>query len=396
MLKFLRNIFFLTLAFFVIVATPIYAILKSIAPEAIIESVESNLADGMSLTVGKVSSKANLEITYTDVQISSDNFSLIIPYLTFKPVMSFKEPVLLTMNEIMFSNDRLSLNAKNIDARLRVNGLQIEQLSIEGKFEEIGSLEDALISQGKFVIAGINSPSKALEIDAQSIKIAVKLPTAFLNVEILNSQNSVAFDNNLEVETVAEVTSIFVSRKDGQGYGEEYRGKSTHLNFSLSQEEGKANWVLPLNLVSNDVSANNLNLFNKLNLQAKGRWRSSSISSCKLFQILTGDEECGKLTDVLDVDLTLSNDSDALSLTGDGYCVAPRSGCRQMIKSRVRSLDTEKVFSRFLLSEAFNPVVTSILMGVLLGSPSAASDFTHSVDLDVTGSQVLINKKPLF
>jgi hypothetical protein len=232
MLKFLRNIFFFfTLAFLVIIATPIYAILKSMAPQAIIESVEGNLADGMSLTVGKVSSKANLEITYTDVQISSDNFSLIIPYLTFKPVISFKEPVLLSMNEVRFSNDRISLNAKNIDARLRVNGLEIEQLSIEGNFEEIGSLEDALISQGKFVIAGINSPSKVLEIDAQSIKIAVKLPTAFLNVEILNSQNSIAFDNNLEVETIAEETSIFISRNDEQGYGEEYSGKSTRLNF---------------------------------------------------------------------------------------------------------------------------------------------------------------------
>ena len=366
------------------------------APDAIIESVEGNLADGVNLTVGKVSSKANLEITYTDVQIFSDNFSVIIPDVTFKPVISFKEPVLLSMSEIMFSNDRLSLNAKNIDARLRVNGLQIEQLSIEGQFEEIGALEDALISQGRFVIAGINSPSKVVEIDAQSIKIAVKLPTALLNVEILNSQNSVAFDNNLEVETVAEKTSILLSRNDGQGYDGEYSGKSTHLNFSLNQEEGKANWVLPLSLVSNDVSANQSNLFNKLNLQAKGRWRSSSLTSCKLLQILTGDEECGKLTDVLDVDLTLSNNSDALSLAGDGYCVAPRSGCRQIIKSRVRSLDTEKVFSRLLLSEAFNPVVTSILMGVLLGSPVADSYFSHSVDLDVSGSQVLINKKPLF
>ena len=162
------------------------------------------------------------------------------------------------------------------------------------------------------------------------------------------------------------------------------------------QEEGKAHWVLPLNLVSNNVSANQSKLFDKLKLQAKGRWRSSSFRPFKLLQILTGDEECGKLTDVLDVKLTLSNESDALSLDGNGYCVAPRSGCRQIIKSRVRSSDTEKVFSRLLLSEAFNPVVTSILMGVLLSSPTADSNFSHSVDLDVTGSKVLINKKPLF
>ncbi len=80
------------------------------APDAIIESVEGNLADGVNLTVGKVSSKANLEITYTDVQIFSDNFSVIIPDVTFKPVISFKEPVLLSMSEIMFSNDRLSFD----------------------------------------------------------------------------------------------------------------------------------------------------------------------------------------------------------------------------------------------------------------------------------------------
>ena len=396
MLRFAKILIFLSITFLVVIATPIYAILKSMAPHAIIESVSKGLPDGVNLTVGSVSSKANLEITYEDVRLLAKNFSLVIPHVTVKPIANFREPVFFSLKEIIFENNRQAINAKNIDARLKVNGLTKDHLSIEGEFDEIGALEEALISGGNFVIAGVNSSSAILEMEAQSIKTTIQTPEGLLDLEINNSQNVIELGKALSVETLAEKVLVLFSRSESVNFGEKYTGETVRLNFSLRSRKDVSQWELPISLSSEDIVANKTYLFDELNLQAKGKWRTPDGSQCSLVQILSKKEECGKLTDVLDVDLTLKNNSESISFDGNGYCVAPKSGCRQIIESRIRSSKTEKIFSRLLMSEAFNPIFTSVLMGVLLSSPVSHSEFTHSVNLNVNGAQVLINDNPLF
>ena len=59
--------------------------------------------------------------------------------------------------------------------------------------------------------------------------------------------------------------------------------------------------------------------------------------------------------------------------------VAPNSGCRQIINSRLASQDTQLVFSRLLQSEALNLVVLSVLMGMLLVTNDRRFREDHSV-----------------
>ena len=396
MLKFSRNIFFITLLFVAVVATPIYAIFKIVVPDAIIENLENALPDGVSIQVGMVSSKANLEIVYNDVRIWSKNFSLIIPQLSLKPVINLRRPILLSMTRAALKTDTINLKAKNVNARLKINGLQANDFSIEGQFEGIGALEDALISQGNFIIAGINSSTKELDIDAQKIELTLKIPTGFVDLELVNSKHKINLNKSLSVQALVKEASALISLNDNQVQPKKYIGKSVNLQVSLDPEIGKVNWVLPINLSVKNIEANQTYLFDQLNLKARAEWRASSSEACRLIQVLSKDKTCGRLTDVVDVNVKLKKNLDAISFEGNGYCVAPRSGCRQTIKSHIKSQNTEKVFSRLLVSKAFNPVVTSILMGVLLNSPTIDPNYSHSVDLDVTGTRVLVNKKPLF
>ena len=379
-----------------VVATPIYAVLKIAVPGIILDNLENNLPDGMTISVGSVSSKVNLEILYEDVRITSENFFIKVPILALKPILNFKSPLYLTMNEAVVVTKTVKINAKNVIARLKLDGLKARDVSIEGQFEEIASVQEAMISQGNFIIAAINNPLKELELKAQKIELAVKVPSGLMNFQLTESQHTINVSETLAVKTVADEARLLLSRNDDLENSEEYLGKDLILNFSLMPETDQISWSLPLNLNLQSITANQTYLFDNAGLSAKAKWRAPSNALCNLMQILSKEPQCGRLTDVINVDLNLNRELDKIRIKGNGYCVAPLSGCRQIIKSRVESLNTESVFARLLSSDAFNPVVTSILMGVLLSSPIANSEYSHYVDLDVTGSKILVNNKPLF
>lgn len=396
MLRFSKNIFLVALLFAVVIGTPIYAVLKIIVPSAIVQSLESHLPDGISLRVGTVFSKPNLEIVYEDVQIWSESFSLIIPQLTLKPVINVQRPLFLMMDQAIFETNTVKLIAKHVDARLKVDGFKAQEFSIEGEFEEIGAVEKALISQGNFIIAGLNSPSKELDINAQKIEVSLKVPAGLLNLELVNSQHVISLNDIISVQTLIEEASAVLAQDDNQSYPSTFSGKSVRLQASLDSKISQENWVLPIDLIVKNIAANKTYIFDQLDLKATAKWRASDPSTCRLAHVLSRDKICGRLTDVVGVKVKLDKGLEGISFEGDGYCVAPRSGCRQKINSRIESRKTEQVFSRVLKSEAFNPFIVSILMGVLLSSPAINSEYSHSADLDVSGSQVLVNQKPLF
>jgi hypothetical protein len=130
-------------------------------------------------------------------------------------------------------------------------------------------------------------------------------------------------------------------------------------------------------------------------LTARGRWNEASLN-CTLSEMLKFSESCGKMIDVLDLSISLKDKNGNVNINGNGFCVAPRSGCRQRINAEIRSKSTTEIFSQIMGSGLINPLVGGIILGGLLGTPSLTDlEYDHSVQLDMIGSQVLLNGKPL-
>ena len=92
----------------------------------------------------------------------------------------------------------------------------------------------------------------------------------------------------------------------------------------------------------------------------------------------------------------LDDEVGRLSFSGDGFCVAPNSGCRQEINASIQSTNTAEIFSNIMRTGLINPLIGGVMLGGLLSSPSdTLSDYDHKLKLNVIGSQILLNDEPL-
>ena len=91
------------------------------------------------------------------------------------------------------------------------------------------------------------------------------------------------------------------------------------------------------------------------------------------------------------------DNNNKLIIEGDGLCVAPQSGCPQNINSNIYSKGTSPVFSKIMMTGIINPIVGGILLASLLSSPNLTNEnIEHQVQLEILGSQILVNGKKIF
>lgn len=396
MLKFLRNSFIILSLFSLFVITPIYAVVRIVVPNALLSRVSDYLPAGISLSVGEVISKANLDIVYVDVELVFESGTVSIPSLKLSPVLHYKKPVRVILEELRVDSDALKIVGKGLESEVLLSGFDLSNLTIEGQFEKINSPKEAIISHGNFVIAGINSASKRLDITAQTVELISQMPKGILNIKLENANAILNFNRALVGEILSSGIELVFSSIDGNSFSPEIFGDDFTLDVALQDNGNGMNWMMPLDLNVNNIRSNNTHISQNLQVNASGKWTGNDLTSCSYYQVLRGGEGCGKMTDIHNVMLLLENGSERTVFSGNGYCVTPRSGCRQVIHSRVDSRGTQAMFSRLLQSNAVNPVFLSILMGMLLGSPSNDSEFEHTIELKVDGSEILVNDLSLF
>ena len=72
------------------------------------------------------------------------------------------------------------------------------------------------------------------------------------------------------------------------------------------------------------------------------------------------------------------------------------SNCPQQIDAKVRSKKTTQIFSQIMISGIINPVLGGILLSGLLTTPDNGDEkYDHKVNINVIGSKILLNQKPL-
>ena len=85
-----------------------------------------------------------------------------------------------------------------------------------------------------------------------------------------------------------------------------------------------------------------------------------------------------------------------VSFTGNGICVTPLSNCPQQIDAIVRSRKTTQIFSQIMISGIINPILGGVLLSGLLTNPDNGDEkYDHKVNIDIIGSKILLNQKPL-
>ena len=111
----------------------------------------------------------------------------------------------------------------------------------------------------------------------------------------------------------------------------------------------------------------------RLDIKATGIWKNATIK-CDLYDVLSYRNECGKLIDVIGIDLKFkdTDNQGAFEFSADGYCVTPNAGCPQLIESSIKTKNTAEIVSKTMLTGIIDPLLGGILLGALLSSPNTS------------------------
>ncbi len=379
-----------------IFSTPIYAFVRVMLPDILLERIRSELPQGYTLKIDNVVSKINMAILYKDVELIGEETQIEIPLLEIKPVFSLKKPVLFLAEKFSFQNNSSSISASQVEVFVNLSGIAWNQVTIEGRFNNIGSPEEAILSQGEFIIAGLNSESQDIDMKVKKAKLVVRTPQGPLYFDISNGRASINKTKNLRGRLAAQKVKIEFVSSNETNLRQVVSGEEMVFDVSLEKPNDDGSWMLPVKLLSNNMVTKRGSNLGHLSLEAQGHWTGNSISDCQLSDLFSGKSGCGKMTDVLKVDIKLEDEDKFLRFFGDGFCVAPMSGCRQIIISKLESAGTQEMFLRLIESELLNPVIVSVLMGMLLGSPTDNPTAEHSINVNVDGSTILVNDQALF
>ena len=110
------------------------------------------------------------------------------------------------------------------------------------------------------------------------------------------------------------------------------------MNASLREED---QWILPISFKAVNLTSPIGKLGSSMALKAKGVWRNP-LKRCSLYNMMSNNKECGKMTDVVEMSFEFNEGNGYLSFSGDGYCVTPNAGCPQVIDSFPPNLEWQR------------------------------------------------------
>ena len=156
------------------------------------------------------------------------------------------------------------------------------------------------------------------------------------------------------------------------------------------------NWQALLNFDLNSIISNQTTLAQKISISSLVNW-SESNSDCSYTDLLSNKSECGLIRDFINNTVSVYDGMGGiLNIIGDGICVTPNAGCLQRINAEIKTKKTTQVLTPIMTSGVINPLLGGILISGLLSSPHEEdTNYDHKIKMNVTGSKILINNKPL-
>ncbi len=388
----MKRLFSILALLIVLISLPIYGATRILLPNWIKNQLEAKLPKGSVLEIGSIKSDMDLSIVYKNVVYSQGSVKIEFPNLVFEPRLSIENPLVLNAEamKILFNGNLLMLN--DVQIRAFPKSLRLNDLNLEGSLGELSKQESMLIQNMNFLISEIGKKQLNFQIKADRFSSSFALPLGLMNLNMSDLGASIHLDNGLKTDIRSN--SIDFSFTDFEL--KELKRTLSGNNFAakIDLEKRKA-WTLPLSVMVKDVLSGQGSLAESMQFSAIGVWENES-SNCDFVDIFQSSEQCGKLINLLNVAMVLKNSDSELEFTGDGLCVAPRSGCLQKINSDIKSNNTNLIFSNIMKSGFLNPLVGGIILGSLLSSPvDKEAEFEHQVNFKVLGSKILLNDSPL-
>ena len=275
-----------------------------------------------------------------------------------------------------------------------ISSYKDNNISVLGNIKEIKEVDKAIFNNIEFLINGIINNQKKINVRAEYVDLKFISPNGLVRLKL----NDVNVSGNILEQLDAKINAKNLTVDLSQiGRGNPNRiliGENIFLDLGLIEKE---NWQMPINFKVDKIKAKAGKIGSELDIKGLGIWKNASIR-CDLNEMLSGNEKCGKLIDVIKIGLKFkdTDNNGNFEFSADGYCVTPNAGCPQLIESSIKTKNTTEIISKTMLTGILDPLLGGVLVGALLSSPNTGEDrFDHKANIKVIGNKILLNGKPI-
>jgi hypothetical protein len=380
------------MAVLLVVALPIYGAGRLFVPNAILKVFKENLPNEALFKVGSVETSTNLNIIYKDIYLSLGGLEISFDEVRVSPRFSFTAPINLTFPSIEIKNTVNVVSLKNLNINVLPTGKSIENFTYGGEIKSLSLEELFVINDINFLLSEFNEAKPKLTLDADSIDIKYVSPVGEIGLKLKETHIYIDTSKPLIASLEGKKIQLDLSEIGYFNDGRKLFGDYMKIDWRAERD---GIWKMPFDFYAENVNSVKTKFSEKLHVRAVGSWDNRS-ANCTFSELFRKPKQCGKMIDVVDVNIELEDEVGKLWLSGNGYCVAPKSGCPQKINAKVKSKNTAEIFSNVMLSGLINPLVGGVLLGGLLSSPSEEHPtYDHEVKVDIIGSQIFMNDQSL-
>jgi hypothetical protein len=388
----MKKIFLSLILFFILVSLPIYAATRILLPDWLKEKVSVSLPMGTELHVGKVSSLYDLTILYEDVVYQTPTYKMEFDKFFIEPRVDMNSPLVLKVETLELTTELNNATFRNLEIKIVFPDISFDDVLLDGQISQIEGPYKSILLDSKFIFEGLKKANKILDFKIENFSSEIVTSKVVLKLKANKMVSKLHFNEKLSLTSNANNVGFELVLEDPNPISRTLESQNVSLDFDFVKTNV---WNLPIRFRASSILSPRGHVVDTGELNARGRWNEASLD-CNLSEMLTFSENCGKMIDVLDLSISLEDKNGNVNFKGNGFCVAPKSGCRQRINSEISSKSTAEIFSQFMSSGLINPLVGGVILGGLLGSPSAVNqEYDHSIQLDMIGSQILLNGKPL-
>ena len=374
---------------------PLYGAGRIILPDWIKAQIAAKLPSGSKLLIGEMFSTSKMGVLYKNIVLELADRSLIINVdeLLIEPNLSISQPAKISIVKGLIKSGETEIFVKDLNASILLESIKNSELSLFGQINKIEGKERALVSNIEFLFQGLTSMEKSLNVNAEELSINLIVPEGPVSLHFSTIGLDGTFTDSVSLSMRSKGSTLDLSFLGGENPNRILNGESLLIEAELVQRE---HWSLPIKVSTKGLTSPLGHLGSSLTLQASGVWSHAQTEDCRLSEIISSHEKCGRMTDVVDLDLKFKSGNGSLSFSGHGYCVTPNARCPQSIQSFIKTKDTAEVLSKVIISGILNPIVGGIILGALLSTPNTESlDYDHQASIKVEGNRIYLNGKPL-
>ena len=379
-----------------VIFVPIYGTARILLPNWLKNYVSSSLPPGAELQIGEMESTPNMGVSYKNLIFKNkkDNIQLNLQDLILEPNLSISKPANFYINSGIIKTKKAEFSFKNLSGDILISSYKENNISVLGNIKEIKEVDKAIFNNIEFLINGIIDNQKKINVRAEYVDLKFISPNGLVRLKLNDINVSGNILEQLDAKINAKNLTVDLSQI-GRGNPDRILiGENIFLDLGLIEKE---NWQMPINFKVDKIKAKAGKIGSELDIKGLGIWKNASIR-CDLNEMLSGNEKCGKLIDVIKIGLKFkdTDNNGNFEFSADGYCVTPNAGCPQLIESSIKTKNTTEIISKTMLTGILDPLLGGVLLGALLSSPNTSEDsFDHKANIKVIGSKILLNGKPI-